>query len=132
MAQDSQDPNRDGSATRVHIFGHTLTIKGASNADYMQSLAAFVSDHMERLSKASPLTPQPQVAMLAALNIAHELFELRARMDAREADLDNRARHLLESLDAEVTKLSDASPPEQHPDDTATEQAEQGASKYNV
>jgi len=89
------------STSRVHIFGQTLTITGAEDESYMESLAAYVTAHMERLSKASPLTPLPQVAMLAAMNIAHELFELRSRADAREADLDHRTRELLDNIDAQ-------------------------------
>jgi len=87
--------------TRVVIFGQTLTITGAEDESYTQSLAAYVTAHMERLAKASPLTPMPQVAMLAAMNIAHELFELRTRSDAREADLDHRTRELLDNIDAQ-------------------------------
>jgi cell division protein ZapA (FtsZ GTPase activity inhibitor) len=87
--------------TRVQIFGQTLTITGAEDEGYTQSLAAYVTAHMERLAKASPLTPLPQVAMLAAMNVAHELFELRTRNDAREADLEHRTRELLDNIDAQ-------------------------------
>ncbi len=89
----------------MHIFGQTLTIKGATEDDYLQTLARFVTDHMERLSKESPLTPMPQVAMLAALNIAHELFALRSQADVREADLDTRTRDLLKSIEEQVQSI---------------------------
>lgn len=89
------------SATRVDIFGQTLTIKGAADEGYTHSLAAYVTAHMERLAHASPLTPLPHVAMLAAMNIAHELFALRSSADAREADLDHRTRELLDNIDAQ-------------------------------
>ncbi|MDH4229405.1 MAG: cell division protein ZapA [Nitrospirota bacterium] len=90
-----------GNNSRVHIFGQTLTIKGSADPAYLQNLAGFVTAHMERLSRDSPLTPVPQVAMLAALNISHELFELRRRVEAREAEVDRRTRDLLDSIDAE-------------------------------
>lgn len=96
-----QAPEPRPPTTRVTVFGQTLTITGADNEDYVQGLAAYVTAHMERLAKASPLTPMPQVAMLAAMNIAHELFELRTRSDAREADLDHRTRELLDNIDAQ-------------------------------
>lgn len=98
----SAEPDIEPGSSRVHIFGQTLTIKGAAEDDYLQSLAAFVTAHMERLSKESPLTPMPQVAMLAALNIAHELFSLRDQADVREAALDNRTRDLLKSIEEQV------------------------------
>lgn len=96
------EPQARGSfATRVQIFGQTLSIKGAADSEYIQSLAAYVTAHMERLAAASPLTPLPHVAMLAAMNVAHELYALRSRSDAREADLEHRTRELLENIDAQ-------------------------------
>lgn len=96
---DDREPR--AAPTRVHIFGQTLTISGAADEAHTQNLAAFVTAHMERLAKTSPLTPLPQVAMLAAMNIAYELFELRSRTDAREADLDHRTRELLDNIEAQ-------------------------------
>lgn len=91
-----------GATTRIHIHGHTLTVKGGHVDDgYARTLAAHVSAHMEKLTREAPLTPLAQVAMLAAMNIAHELFQLRDQSAAREADLDSRTRDLLESIDAE-------------------------------
>lgn len=101
-------PEPASATTRVHIFGQTLTIKGVSDDEYTQSLAAFVTAHMEQLSKASPLTPLPQVAMLAAMNVAHELFELRHAIDAQEADLDSRTRDLLQRIEDAVSGQTDA------------------------
>jgi len=97
-------------ATRVHIFGQTLAIKGAADDGYTRSLAAYVTAHMERLAHASPLTPLPHVAMLAAMNIAHELFALRSSADAREADLDQRTRDLLDNIEAQF-QTAPAGPP---------------------
>jgi cell division protein ZapA (FtsZ GTPase activity inhibitor) len=98
------------NATRVDIFGQTLTIKGAADDAYTRSLAAYVTAHMERLAHASPLTPLPQVAMLAAMNIAHELFALRNRADAREADLEHRTRELLDNIEAQFQSATAAPP----------------------
>ena len=95
---------RGSGGTRIDIFGQTLSIRpmgGGTDEGYIRSLAAYITAHMERLAQASPLTPLPHVAMLAALNVAHELFELRSRTDAREADLEHRTRELLENIDAQ-------------------------------
>jgi len=84
---------------------NNLAIKGAADDGYSRSLAAYVTAHMERLAHASPLTPLPHVAMLAAMNIAHELFALRMSADAREADLDHRTRELLDNIDAQFQSV---------------------------
>lgn len=97
------DPPPPGPNSRVHIFGQTLTIKGSADPAYLQSLASFVTAHMERLSKDSPLTPLAQVAMLAALNISHELFELKRSSEASQAEVERRADALLKSIEAEFS-----------------------------
>lgn len=88
--------------SRIHIYGQTLTVKGTHTDDaYIQSLAAHVSLQMERLAKESPLTPMAQVAMLAALNITHELFQERDQSAQRDADIDTRTREMLDNIEAE-------------------------------
>jgi len=41
------------------------------------------------------------VAMLAALNIAHELHQQRDQSAQRDADIDSRAREILSNIEAE-------------------------------
>lgn len=91
-----------GDTSRIYIYGQTLTVKGTHADDaYIQALAAHVSLQMERLAKESPLTPLAQVAMLAALNVAHELFQERDQNAQRNADLDTRTREMLDNIEAE-------------------------------
>jgi cell division protein ZapA (FtsZ GTPase activity inhibitor) len=97
----SEQPEAADGTTRIHVFGQALTIKGGVDEAYIQSLATFVTSHMERLAKESPLTPLPQVAMLAAMNISHELFELRNRTNMQQAALDTRTEGLLAQIEAE-------------------------------
>ena len=98
----SQAAENGDDTTRIHIFGQTLTVK-ATQADeaYIQTLASHVSQHMERLAKESPLIPLAHVAMLAALNIAHELHQQRDQSAQRDADIDSRAREILSNIEAE-------------------------------
>ncbi len=97
----------DGT-TRIHVYGQTLTVKGSREGDpYVQSLATYVTSHMERLARESPLTPLSQVAILASLNIAHELFQLKEQIAAREADIDARTRGLLDDIEAQFHTAPD-------------------------
>ncbi len=92
----------EDDTSRIHIYGQTLTIKGAQADDpYVQSLAAYVTSQMERLAKESPLTPLAHVAILASMNVAHELFQLKEQLAAREADMDARASEILEQIESE-------------------------------
>lgn len=102
---DGPPPPPDDPTNRVHIFGQTLALKGGADSAYLQTLAAYVSAHMEKLAKESPLTPVAHVAMLASINIAHELFDLRSRVEAREADIDTRTREMLDNIEAEFQSV---------------------------
>ncbi len=96
MADSSDTP----STSRVHIFGQSLSIHSTASTEYMQLLANYVTEHMERISNETPLTPLAQVAMLACMNISHELHTTRKEYEAQSSRLDHRTRELLENLDS--------------------------------
>ncbi|MBI5190883.1 MAG: cell division protein ZapA [Nitrospirae bacterium] len=66
--------------TEVEIFGGTYTVKGDSDPAYVRELARYVDEKMRTLSRKSPHAIGVQkIAVLAALNIADELFRLKRR-----------------------------------------------------
>ncbi len=84
---------------KVTIFGNTYTIQGDAPAEYITQLAAYVNEKMEdvqrNISSGSPL----QIAILAALNIADEYFQVRDMKSSMTADIENKARALISMLD---------------------------------
>lgn len=68
------------NTVEVEIFGSTYTVKGDTDPAYVRDLARYVDERMRSLSRKSPHAIGVQkIAVLAALNIADELFKLRRR-----------------------------------------------------
>ncbi len=90
----------------VEIFGHRYTLTGeSSDSDYVRSLAAYVDQKMRDLACQTQGMPQSKLAILAAINITHELFQLQHRKQENEAFLDGKARDLIESIEEQFEEF---------------------------
>jgi cell division protein ZapA len=69
----------------VEIFGQTYAVKAGSDPGYVESLAAFVDGQMKDVSRASGAVDSLRIAVLAALNLADEVFRLRREVDETTA-----------------------------------------------
>jgi hypothetical protein len=89
---------------RIEVLGTSFVIQSSESADHLARLSSYVKTRIEevkgRYSFADPLT----VAVLAALNIADELWKTR---DGREAggqveEIENVAERLINRMDDEL------------------------------
>jgi len=90
------------NVVQVEIFGHSYTIKGEANQEYILEVAAFVDRRMREITEKLPVASLSKVAILASLNIADELFKERARRENDERglrDVSSRTAHLNAVLD---------------------------------
>ena len=86
----------------VTIFGREYTLKGGSEAEYVQEVAAFVDERMNEVARSAAVVSTDRVAILAAVNIADELFrEQQKRLEAT-ATLEDRSKRLTQILIQEV------------------------------
>lgn len=84
----------------VEIFGTSYTVKGEEDPEYVQSLARYVDEKMRALQKKSPPTVSAhKIAVLAAVNIADELFKLRRRQTEVENIIQKKTEDLLGILE---------------------------------
>jgi len=83
----------------VEICGHPYTIKGEANEAYVRQLAAYVDEQMRLVGKDLKTVTMSKLAVLAAINIAHQLFECQRMRAEGEADIDRRAASLMESIE---------------------------------
>jgi cell division protein ZapA len=65
------------STVRVNIYGDEYPIKGAADPEHIQKIAAFVNERMKAVSEKAPPRDKLRIAVLAAINIASELFEVK-------------------------------------------------------
>ena len=85
-------------SVKVDIFGKTYTLKGDADPDYVQKVAAFVNERMDEIAANSAVASTAKVAILAAVNIADELFrEQRKRLETMASleDKSDQITHLL-------------------------------------
>jgi cell division protein ZapA len=87
------------NVVQVQIFGHSYTIRGEADQDYIMGVAAYVDRKMREITDKLPVASLSKVAILASLNIADELFKERSRHEDQQQQLDRRAAHLNAVLD---------------------------------
>jgi cell division protein ZapA len=86
---------------KVEIFGTEYRIKGDANAEYIRKVAGLVDEKMRQIADASMTGSVAKIAILAAVNIADELFkERQARTSAMEK-LADRLKDIEENGQAE-------------------------------
>ena len=65
------------SSVRVNIYGDEYPVKGEADERYICKLADYVDRKMREIAQKAQPRDKLRVAVLAALNIAGELFECR-------------------------------------------------------
>jgi cell division protein ZapA len=91
--------SQDGNVIPVTIQGQQYPIRTALEAEYVQQLAAFVDEKMRVASDTTPSSDSLRLAVLAALNIADELFRCRSATELRNGELAERTGELERLLD---------------------------------
>ena len=81
----------------VEIFGQSYSVRAGTEPGYVEQLAAHVDAQMREVSRSSGAVDTLRIAVLAALNIADECFQLRSRSGS-EQKLQSRAAALADEL----------------------------------
>jgi cell division protein ZapA len=92
-------PEDKGSVT-VDIFGQEYKVKGDTDPKHIAEIAKYVDDKMKEVAQGAPVGSLAKIGILAALNIADELFKERAEklkmQDGIESATDRMRRKLEE------------------------------------
>jgi cell division protein ZapA len=99
-----------GSLVSVSIFGQSYSLRAEETGKYVEELAKYVDSQMRTLSESTGTTDSLRVAVLAAVNIADELFKLRERHLSDEARVESAARELTTALDDSLREPTQTSP----------------------
>ena len=92
----STDPGR---VIPVEIHGQRYPIRTSLDQDYVARLAAYVDEKIRAAAESTPTGDSLRLAVLAALNIADELFRTRDALRARDGRWVERAEELERLLD---------------------------------
>ena len=90
------------SSKKIQIYGKTYSLKSSSSEVDAEEVAAYVDSRMKELANARSKTSTLDLAILAALNIAQELMELKNQAGAKEEAEEETLRQLVEALDREL------------------------------
>ncbi|PKL38049.1 MAG: cell division protein ZapA [Spirochaetae bacterium HGW-Spirochaetae-1] len=84
---------------KVNIFGQTYTIKGDAPPEYILQLSDYVNGKMEEVSANIANASMTQVAILVALNIADEYFQVKKLKSGFDSAVEEKAQNLISMLD---------------------------------
>jgi cell division protein ZapA len=79
---------------KIEIFDQFYNINTDQGPEYLQELGDYVDSRMRAVSAAARTVDSLKVAVLAALNIADELFTLRKQHEETEGPLRQRREEL--------------------------------------
>jgi len=89
----------EGSVISVEIHGQRYPIRSTLDQDYVTRLASYVDEKMRAAADSTPTSDSLRLAVLAALNLADELFRCRDASRARNGELAERAGELERLVD---------------------------------
>ncbi|MDY6967619.1 MAG: cell division protein ZapA [Spirochaetota bacterium] len=87
------------SKAKVNIFGNTYNIKGDAPPEYIIQLAEFVDNRMKEVSNNITDANMIQIAILSALNIADEYFQLLEMNNEEPKAIEQKTNALITMLD---------------------------------
>jgi cell division protein ZapA len=90
----------------VEIYGQRYSVNGEADEPYMRRLADIVDKQMKSVATSMKSATPVKLAVLAAINLAHELLESERRRQQGEADADRRMASLMDSIEQQMPSLS--------------------------
>jgi len=86
--------NEEGNVLKVNIYGTEYPIKGTTDADYIRQVAEYVDGKMRDIDQSTSVKSSLKVAILAAINIADELFREREEKRGLVKNFEEKISHL--------------------------------------
>jgi len=106
----------------VQVGGQDIRLCGTESEEYIRSVAAYVDEKINQMQHAQSALSTSSCVMMAALNLADELFKLRqqyAELDQRIEELRNMPRTAAQST-AKPTRSKTPKAPVKRPFETTT------------
>ena len=104
MSDILQESTQD-DAVEVTIFDRAYRLRRTADPGYLKRVAGMVDERMKLVHGADRTRPAGDLAVLAALQLAHELSEAQSQRSQVDVKLEERARDLEQSLDAKLREL---------------------------
>ena len=89
----------ESNKVKVIIFGQSYTIDGDAPKEYILQLAEYLNEKMEEIRRNSSVTNPTQIAILAALNITDEYFQLQKLKSGTDNEVERKTLALISMLE---------------------------------
>ena len=86
-------------STEVYILGQKYTIKGDAPEEYIREIASYVDTKLKEVHNSIPNITPVKASILAALDIADELFKLRSEQEVLTKNIEEKAERLASLFD---------------------------------
>jgi cell division protein ZapA len=83
--------------TEVEIFGAVYSVRGSEDREYLQNLAGLVDRKMREIAQHAK-GDVTRIAILAALNMADELFRVQKQQEGERVEIREKVAELTEEL----------------------------------
>ena len=91
--------NTPSQSHKVVIYNQAYNLRSDHDAQYIQDLAEYVDARMNEIARATMTVDSLRVAILAALQVADELFQARKDKEKTEEEIAERSAKYAELLD---------------------------------
>ena len=82
----------------VEIFDRIYRLKSEKDAEYLHELASYLDVKMKEVAEVAPTVDGQKIAVLAALNIVDEYFQIKNSREGNLKHFEDRAEKLLFKL----------------------------------
>ena len=90
---------KEPQSIRVVIYDQEYFMRGDLNQEYIQKLALYLDTKMRSIAERTRTVDSLRVAMLAALNVADEYHQMKARYEKVTAQMDQKVGEYSDALD---------------------------------
>jgi cell division protein ZapA len=90
----------------VNIFGNDYTVKTDADTEYIQEIARYVDKKMGEIVKNTKTVSTLNTAILAALNIADDLFKEKEKREELLTEVENRSEEIVKTIDTQLKQYN--------------------------
>ena len=92
--------SEEGNQVQISIFGQEYSVKAPADPEYIQKIAEYVDGKMREVQSGFTSTQSStRIAILAAMNIADELFNARQSGDIDSSSVEQKISSLIDFID---------------------------------
>ena len=84
---------------QVEIYGQNYQIRAGADSEYIRNIARYVDIKMREIASGTPTVDSLKIAVLAALNITDEFFQLKRQKQDVDKEVERRTEKLNQILD---------------------------------